>query len=568
MVSTFAVVFGLASVFVSGPAGIAIAAGALGLSFTDAVMQTEDYFAEGHAANTALDPSQALMSSEDLKSWGWLVVAWAGVVMDAKAVGEAIHAVKAAGGAIEPGVKLLSKSDEEVAKRLRLAAGYADVAEKVTEANRGALANRLGTTLELVEDMGREVKVVAEMEKGVLVVKGTKYGPLATAHDVLMHIPTVQMVRRYEGLLGRLRSVLDRFLEVAGVATRGGNPFPVGSAAFESYGEAMKLDLILAARREQLGKMIGTEGKAALERDIVFLESELGRHESVVAQMVVEKGAGFIAVAEEQTAKAIKQGMPALEGDTLIKDASQYYYRANPHGEPPFIITRIANSDAPSRTLVREGASWKIAEGALSRAEEAAALVKSWPDPVRKAFQKLEAELGTGAFRVVPLEAVASTRTRIGQIMTAERRADILDILTEAFKESKAADPAKSAAAALERLSAHEMTVVRGTDQLRAFGYRRMFLQGADAGEDEIHHLIPLYLGGDHKTMVKLNPDLHDRLHAAIDEIIFAPGTSLAPTSMQRAKGLSFSQGAAVIDPKGGVQFARCLPDGTYVLIP
>jgi len=47
----------------------------------------------------------------------------------------------------------------------------------------------------------------------------------------------------------------------------------------------------------------------------------------------------------------------------------------------------------------------------------------------------------------------------------------------------------------LQRLAKHEINLVEGTTLLRAFGYRD---QVEDAGGGAIHHVIPLYMGGDH----------------------------------------------------------------------
>jgi hypothetical protein len=83
-----------------------------------------------------------------------------------------------------------------------------------------------------------------------------------------------------------------------------------------------------------------------------------------------------------------------------------------------------------------------------------------------------------------------------------------------------------------------------------------------------LQHLIPLYLGGCHAKLVDVHPDLHDRLHELIDQILLDPGTSLAPHSIQASKTLNFSDGAAVLFDDGTVQLAKLNIDGTFTLVP
>ncbi len=571
LLTVFTVVFGLLSMVVDGPVGAVIAAGALGLSTADAINQTEQITAENAAANTALDPAASLLPPEEARGWAWLVVAWLGVVADAAQVVAAVRAVKAAGGTIEEGVRVLARADEALSRELRLAAGALDATEVVSEANKIGLARRVGTSIEIDAELGKDVRVVYHVDsEGRAVVDGIRCGPEATAGVILAHEGVVAELRRYDGVLGKIRELIDKVRSLAGFPAAGVNPFPAGSQAFESFYELEKLPEVIASRQAALGASLGTESEDALRREVEYLQSEMVRHEAVVDQMVAEQGAGFIAASGESTTKAISEGMPALAGNPLVSDPAKYYYRANPGGQPPYILQRMANADVPALTLVQEGGGWKIATGALSRTEAAEAMVAGFSPKAQEAFEAVKsAYSGSGVFRVVPLQGVASTGRTFREILTQQQSEQMLNILTRAFTAAKQPEAEGKAFAAMEALLEHEVTVVRGTDQLRAYNYRLAFEKAAGAeAEGDLHHLIPLYMGGGHDSLVDLPLELHNQLHDLIDTVRLEEGVTLAPSSIQRAATLNFSEGAAVLKTDRTVQLVRLNADGTFTLVP
>jgi hypothetical protein len=570
ILTLFTVVFGLASIVVDGPVGVAVAAGALGLGAADAISQTDQILAEHSAANTALDPAASLLPPEDARSYGWLVVAWLGVIADAAQVVTAVKAVKTAGGIIDRGVEVLAHTDQQLAKELRLAAGAGDATEVISEVNKVGLGRRLSTTIEIDGTMGAEVRVHYHVDsEGRAVVDGVRCGPEATVGVILAHEPVVAMLRRYDGVLGKLRELIDKIRSLAGFPAAGVNPFPAGSQAYESFFELTKLPDVIASRQAALGASLGTDGEEVLHREIEFLENQLVHHQQVVDQMVVEQGVGFIAAAGEGTTRAIGEGMPAIVGNPLVTDASKYYYRVNPGGKPPYLLTRFANADVPALTLVQDGAGWRIAEGALSRTEEAAAMVAGFSGKGREAFEALRKAYVDGVFRIVPLHGVASTGKTFRQILAPQESERLVDILTRTFAAARDPNPQARAVAAVEGLLEHEVTVVRGTDQLRAYNYRLAFEKatGAEA-EGDLHHLVPLYMGGGHGALVDMPPGLHDELHELIDGIRLEEGVTLAPSSIQNASSLSFSEGAAVLYEDRHVQLVRLNPDGSFTPVP
>ncbi len=129
--AVLAVGLGLVATFATGGLALAAAGGALGLGAADAIVQTRDYFANDAASGSDVDPNEAIVPDDLVGHWGWLVVAWMGVGLDAIDVIRAVRAVKAAGGAtdmatgISRGIDELGVSDD-MAQQLRLAAGQTD----------------------------------------------------------------------------------------------------------------------------------------------------------------------------------------------------------------------------------------------------------------------------------------------------------------------------------------------------------------------------------------------------------------------------------------------------------
>jgi hypothetical protein len=113
-------------------------------------------------------------------------------------------------------------------------------------------------------------------------------------------------------------------------------------------------------------------------------------------------------------------------------------------------------------------------------------------------------------------------------------------------------------------LLAKSITIIQGTDQLREFGYRAHFIKtvGTATGElEDLHHMVPLYLGGDHTiaNLMNVQHDVHTKLHTLIDKLKLGD-TYLTPANMQNLS-VSFAQGAAVIDKTTGVIEFRTLAE-------
>src|SRR2546430_648093 len=129
-------------------------------------------------------------------------------------------------------------------------------------ASRAAVANGLGTVIEIDEVLGNEVGVVYHVDsRGRAVLDGVRVGPQATIGVIRAHEVVVTLLRRYEGVLGKLREVTDRLLSLAGFPPAGVNPFPPGTQAFESFLELKKLPEVIESRRAALGLSLGTDSE-------------------------------------------------------------------------------------------------------------------------------------------------------------------------------------------------------------------------------------------------------------------------------------------------------------------
>jgi hypothetical protein len=582
ILAVFQIGFSLGAAFVGGPAGVAFAAGAFGLGFYDAIRQTDQYLVQGQAANTHLDPAMSLLPPEMAMGWGWLVVAWVGVLLDVKDVS---HSVARVVSKVDKGLSIAAAADElaraggrtgdeasSLAAKLRAAAGDFDPGQVITHGNKGALANRIGTTLEIDASLPPgEVRVFYKIDKVTknIEVLGCRAHPTARAADVAAHAGVVRLLRRYDGVLGRWRQLWDRFREVLGVTSNvPPSSLRKGSEAWESFHELGKHEELIAGRTKRLGTSMTQAEEGALKADVEFFESEFEHHARVVQQTADEAGKGFIAVSGRRTREAFASGyrlpdFPAVAPSAITDDIlekSDYYYRAGKNtGE--FTLVKKAGRNVPTLQGHPDGT---FTAGTPSRAEKAAKIMAGWSKGAQEAFTTLDEALEAAGARLVPVEGMAATGKTIRELLAVAGgqnvAAEIVKILIEAqVKRGVAAEVAAAAAkTSLTQLLDHPITVIRGTDQLRAFGYRSHFLSVTgttlQAGED-LHHLVPLYLNGGHliDNFVRLDEELHRRLHRLIDEIAFDDATTLAPHSIQRGP-FTFANGAAILHPNGAIE--------------
>ncbi len=561
---------GIGAAFASGGTALLLAGGALAVGVYDAVDVTQTVLAEQAGSNTDLDPANSIVPPDLATGYGWLVLAWIGVIADAAdvvaagaQVARAVRAVKAANGVLDEGIEILAMGDAALARRLREAAS--ELGEALTYDTAVALGRRFGVPVEIADDMGDEVRIVRDLTTGE--VRHILAGADASLAEILAHGHIVGQMRQYEGFIGGLRSVRDEFAALVGRGYDVPNPFPVGSEANDSWLEMQKLPTIIELRRSQLDEAVTAADQAAIARQIDVLENELRIHRGVVSRLSLERGVGVVRGIRETTDEAIASGKyPEI-------DRAHYYYRERPNPPPEYDLVRFTTANpevAPPRRLVPadgEG-NYVLGTGRPSRAEQAADIVRGWNTDTQTSYRALkEMEQQADVLRVVPLRAVTSTGKTFGEIdPTFAGR--LRELLVPAYQRAgfsleEAMDRADEVARAVDQ---HELIIVRGTDQLRAYNYRGSYAREVADPQNEVHHIIPLYLGGDHRTLVDLDPSMHEVFHKMVDDLALdEDGGQLLGSGAVRqwSEGLEMNQGAAVIMADGSIRFVEFGPDGT-----
>jgi len=575
---------GIGAAVAGGPVGAAMAVGVLASDVADAVHETDQYFVKQAAANTSIDPNKSIMDPESVPGWGWLIVSWAAVGLD-------IFDVKAAVMAIQAGKKtpalaaeelgkahagLKGMSEAELVTKLKTAAGELKAGEVLTELNKAGVVSRMGVSIEIDKSIAEtEVRVGYKVDKetGKVEVTGMRVGVKATIDDVLAHQTVIKLMRRYEGLTGKVRQLWDKLRSLGGKTPSDVNPFPPGSQAYNSWLEVKKLPAMIEARSAKYGPHLTKEAEAALRQDIEFLETELVNHQKVVDQLILEAGEDFVARTGDSTLHATNEfgyslpdvaKKPPLNAIDIA--GSSYYYRLE-NGKPTLV--KKANKPGPSLRpeLGSDGTpTGKFVEGDLSRAERAAAIVNSMPKSKQDAFNALVEKIRKAepSAKVVPIEAMAATKKTLAAVTAqfgdSAFKPKLLDLLTKALKRKglSPADALATAREAVDNLLSHEILVIKGTDQLRAYGYRPRYLTATGkVVEDDLHHMVPLYLGGDHTVgnLLDIDAKLHDGVHELLKTVKFSEGVTLAPSSIQNAKDLTFGQGAAILHADGTITY-------------
>jgi hypothetical protein len=148
-------------------------------------------------------------------------------------------------------------------------------------------------------------------------------GPDALIDDVLIHRGTIDRITEYNGVLGKLRGLRDRFLN-------GADPqaFKPGSRGWVSVEELRKLDALIEHRRSGWNPKI--VDPQILANEIAFLEGRQAFHEEVL-RSVEEAGAagpGHIDSPDYRkvTNEALARGYQ-LPGKEQGVEPDWYYYR-------------------------------------------------------------------------------------------------------------------------------------------------------------------------------------------------------------------------------------------------
>ncbi len=172
---------------------------------------------------------------------------------------------------------------------------------------------------------GRTVKVVPDVEGGL--VRGVKIeaGPDAQSIDIMMHAPVAQAMQRYSGLLGRLRALKAWFYLAK-----------VGSEGWEAQLELQKLPGIVQERMQQLTQAdLAPSQRAGFIDEINGLSHQIDAYQSVLEspELRDREGRGFVA-AEDKPRKIRGVADASRRPDRSNADKMVEYERTEAKNSP------------------------------------------------------------------------------------------------------------------------------------------------------------------------------------------------------------------------------------------
>jgi hypothetical protein len=210
-----------------------------------------------------------------------------------------------------------------------------------TDAMRQALPPRLAEKVPVTVDPtlpGRTVKVEYQVEGGVITGIRMVAGPEARPIDIALHVPTVQAMRRYTGLGGRIRKAADQLGRWLGRNA----PPPVGTRAWEARLELEKLPRIIEQRLEHLrAGGLDAATRASLLLDVDNLSRQVDIHQRTLDDMDLDPGVGYVAA---------RGGPPAKPRSTPVA--------AHERGRLPSYDVTDSAASKPGVTVRQIGPSW------------------------------------------------------------------------------------------------------------------------------------------------------------------------------------------------------------------
>jgi hypothetical protein len=291
-----AVTVGLA-ILTAVPSGGTLVLGAelagLALDAHLALDAADDHTAGRAVSDTDLDKARSLSQQEP--TLAWLAVELVGLPISAVLAAQtfrqaaSIRQTRRAGHPVSPaavdsldqigrgiGVENLGGrvADEPPprapARRLEPAPGhhalYADVTGELAASNPAALSRRLGVPVEIDDSLATGVTIVFRVDETSqeVAIHTIRAGRAAATADVLAHRRTVDLLRRYSRLLGRLRR-------------------------WRAGLEVEELGRLVEARREILLRAPTGHVDHILEADIQFLEERIADFESIASELPSEE---------------------------------------------------------------------------------------------------------------------------------------------------------------------------------------------------------------------------------------------------------------------------------------
>jgi hypothetical protein len=362
----------------------------------------------------------------------------------------------------------------------------------------------------------------------------------ARIEDALAVASEVVSVRDYARVSDDVADLADW---AAGVA-RGGSSADEGSETAHMLEQVSQL--ADAAKASDSRVVAGEVREAELVASTQQLESELLAHQSVADDLAYESSAAFAKDTARAADKATGLRLPELPAGYDYRDA------LGKNGAPMQVVKRSDHA-GPKKILVPDGKNWKLADdldAPPTAAQERAVLRAGMGKEQSDAFEQLE-RANPGALKTVPLKGVYADSKTLGGLMTSDQTRELERLLLEGYTAAGREDAFAEALDAFDRIMDHKLTVIHGTNQLRV---HVKTVKGV-----EMHHLSPLYLGGDNGLILALAPKVHGQIHELFRRISLGNDTTLDPRSVKGA--FTLAEGAAVVQSAargdGAIQYNR-----------
>jgi len=323
-----------------------------------------------------------------------------------------------------------------------------DQREHVTPAHLPALKARLGVKVTIDAALYNGVEVHARRSKGLLGynldVVEVRIGVAAPIGDVLAHARTIADLRRYNGVLGKLRYLKDRVWK----GRQDGKPrYAPGTLGHVTEIELAKLDALIDGRQKaDAGDLVD---RATLDEEIAFFEGEVAKHREVIESMVdVGDLAEDVVVAAPDILKTTREALAAgykrpgeMPGLGEHENPDDYYYRRNKHDASVFELARrpsaSASGGAAYRAEVVAGKFVKLV--ARTRPEVERVEVGTTHEAL---MTRLRETVGFGPYETMLLDAKLASREVVEAAVRSERNRRnqagqevTIDVLRHAVKE-------------------------------------------------------------------------------------------------------------------------------------
>ncbi|MEO7731824.1 MAG: hypothetical protein ABIY55_12680 [Kofleriaceae bacterium] len=237
---------------------------------------------------------------------------------------------------------------------LHVAAPHVDARARVGADDVAMLSAKLGAPVVIDQTLHNGVEVHAQQPKGLLGYDMThvvvRVGPAALKSDVMLHAQTVRTLRRYNGILGKLRLLAERLFKGRGAGKDGKPPasqFRPGSRGYLTEMELAKIKQLVAERNAHYRD--GLIDRATLDDEVKFLEGQAAFHEETLNSMadsghlhddaLVASAPDIGAVTRQAQARGYK--LPGEAGDVGAQaNPDHYYYRRAQHDATQFELAR------------------------------------------------------------------------------------------------------------------------------------------------------------------------------------------------------------------------------------